>query len=134
MWPRNRPARGGDGQPPQEDLDAFTARAFEELGRPPPRRSKDFLGAAVTLAIIGAIVLEATNVAAAPCRPHHGPRPGHRACAGVPAIAYHAAGIVTWAVAACGALAAAAFIWYMFWGYKTSGHPGAGREIGGPAG
>ena len=134
MWPRNRPARGGDGQPPQEDLDAFTARAFEELGRPPPRRSKDFLGAAVTLAIIGAIVLEATNVAAAPCRPHHGPRPGYRACTGVPAIAYHAAGIVTWAVAACGALAAAAFIWYMFWGYKTSGHRGANREISGPAG
>ena len=134
MWPRNRPSRGGGGQPPQEDLDAFTARAFEELGRPPPRRSKDFLGAAVTLAIIGAIVLEATNVAAAPCRPHHGPRPGHRACTGVPAIAYHAAGIVTWAVAACGALAAAAFIWYMFWGYKTSGHRGANREISGPAG
>lgn len=134
MWPRNRPARDGGGQPPHEDLDAFTARAFEELGRPPPRRSKDFLGAAVTLAIIGAILLEATNVAAAPCRRQHSPRPGRRACAGVPAIAYHAAGFVTRGVAACGALAAAAFIWYMFWGYKASGRAGAGREIGGPAG
>jgi hypothetical protein len=108
-------------QPPR---DAFTALAFEELQRPPAHRAKDFLGAAATLAIIGAILLQVTNSLARPCRVQLNPRARPGTCAGISAIAHHAHGVVTWGAAAFAVLAAATFAWYMFWGYKANGHLG----------
>lgn len=121
MRPRNKPARARRGQPEQVSHDPFTALAFEELHRPPSHQAKDFLGGAASLAVIGAILLLVTNSLAAPCRARQGRRAGPRACSGVSAFANHADPIVTWTVGACFALAAAAFVWYMLWGYKT-GH------------
>jgi ABC-type Fe3+-siderophore transport system permease subunit len=106
-------------QPPR---DPFTALAFEELQRPPAHRAKDFLGAAATLAIAGAILLQVINSLARPCGAQLNPRAGPGACVGISAIANHAHGVVTWGAAACAALAAATFVWYMFWGYKANGH------------
>ena len=107
---------------PQPPRDPFTALAFEELQRPPAHLAKDFLGAAATLAIAGAILLEVTNSLARPCRARLNPRAGPGTCVGVSAIANHAHGVVTWGAAACAALAAATFVWYMFWGYKANRH------------
>ena len=107
--------------------------------RPPSSIAKDFLGAAVTLAIIAAIVLQATNRLASQCGAGANPSTAPGACSGVPAIAHHAAGVVTWCAIACAALAATAFIWYMLWGYKSAGQTGGNRarpaphEPGGPA-
>src|SRR5262245_470627 len=109
---------------PEPPRDPFTALAFEELQRPPAHRAKHFLGAAATLAIIGAIVLLVTNSLARPCRAQLNLRARPGTCAGISAIANQARGVVTWGAAACAALAAATFIWYMFWGYKANGHPG----------
>jgi len=125
----NRRARVGRREPRQASPDPFTALAFEELGRPPPHLAKDFLGAAATLAIIGAILLQVTNSLASPCRAHLNPRTGSGACSGMSAIANHADGVVTWGVAACAMLAAVAFAWYMFWGYKANEHIGRNRKI-----
>jgi hypothetical protein len=107
---------------PQPPRDAFTTLAFEELQRPPAHRAKDFLGAAATLAIIGAILLQVTNSLARPCRVQLNLRARPGTCAGISAIAHHARGVVTWGGAAFAALAAATFAWYMFWGYKANGH------------
>jgi len=101
-----------------------------------PRRpafsiAKDFLGATMTLAIIGAIVLQATNRLASRCGA--GPRTGPGACSGVSAVAHHAAGAVTLCAIACAALAAAAFIWYMLWGYKSTARAGGNRDAAGPS-
>ena len=132
-----RSARVRRRHPAQEPLDPFTARAFEELERPPTHPAKDFLGAAVTLAIIGAVLLEVTNALARPCRAQPNPRARPGTCAGISAIASHAHGAVTWGAAACGVLAAATFAWYMLWGYKANRHlggeaaaPDAGRGPG----
>ena len=111
-------------QPPP---DPFTARAFEELHRPPAHQAKDFLGAAATLAIAGAILLLITNALARPCRAQLNPRAGSGTCVGISAIAHHAHGVVTWGAAACAVLAAATFFWYMFWGYKGNRHPSGNR-------
>ena len=119
----------GRREPPQASPDPFTALAFEELGRPPPHRAKDFLGAAVTIAIIGAILLQVTNSLASPCRVHLNPRTRSGACSGMSAIANHADGVVTWGVVACAVLAASAFVWYMFWGYKANEHAGRTQKI-----
>ena len=86
-----------------------------------PQVGKDFLGAAMTLAIIGAIVLQATNRLASQCGPGPGPHTGPGACSGLPAIASHVHGVMTLFVGACAVLAAIAFVWYMLWGYKTNG-------------
>src|SRR2546423_7626116 len=94
--------------------------------RRPSSIAKDFLGATATLAIIGAIVLQVTNRLASPCGAGPGPRPGPGACSGVAALAPHVDGVVTLCAIACGALAAAAFIWYMLWGYKSTGQAGGG--------
>ena len=112
-------------QPPR---DAFTALAFEELQRPPAHRAKDFLGAAATLAIIGVILLQVTNSLARPCRAQLNVRARRGTCAGISAIANHAHGVVTWGAAACAALAAATFFWYIFWGYKANRRPSGNRE------
>jgi hypothetical protein len=92
--------------------------------RPPSGIARDFLGAAMTLAIIGAIVLQATNRLASQCAAGPNPRTGPGTCSGVSAIAHHVDGVVTLCAIACAALAAAAFIWYMFWGYKSTGQVG----------
>jgi hypothetical protein len=42
----------------------------------------------------------------------------------VPAIAQHIDGVVTLCAIGCAALAATAFIWYVFWGYKSAGQAG----------
>ena len=89
--------------------------------RAPSSVAKDFLGVAVTLAIIGAIVLQATNGLASQCGAKLNPRAGTAACSGMAAIANHAHGVVTLCVIGCAAMAAIAFIWYMFWGYKVNG-------------
>jgi hypothetical protein len=99
--------------------------------RPPSSIAKDFLGAAVTLAIIGAIVLQATNRLASPCGAGPNPRTGPGACSGVPAIAHHVDGVVTLCAVACAALAAVAFVWYMLWGYKSTGQAGGSRDAAG---
>src|SRR5215467_6194094 len=127
MSSSHRSARIRGRYPAQEPQDPFTALAFEELQRPPPHLAKDFLGAAATLAITGVILLQVTNAAARPCRAQLNPRAGPGTCAGISAIANHAHGVVTWGAAACAALAAATFFWYMFWGYKGNRYPSGNR-------
>ena len=111
-------------QPPQ---DPFTALAFEELQRPPAHPAKDFLGAAATLAITGTILLQVTNSLARPCRAQLKLRAGPGTCVGISAVANHAHGVVTWGAAACAALAAATFVWYMLWVYKANKHLSGNR-------
>ena len=131
MSSQHRSARIGRRYPAEPPRDPFTARAFEELQRPPTRPAKDFLGAAVTLAIIGAILLQVTNSLAEPCRAQLNPRARPGTCVGISAVANHAHGVVTWGAAACAALALVTFAWYMLWGYKAnrqlSGNPGIQR-------
>jgi hypothetical protein len=102
------------------------------LRRPPTSIAKDFLGAAVTLAIIGAIVLQATNGLASQCGVGPNPHTGPRACSGAAAIAHHLDGVVTLGALSCAALAAAAFVWYMLWGYKSAGQADGNRDAAGP--
>jgi hypothetical protein len=109
-------------------VDPFTARAFEELNRPPPNRAKDYLGLTVTLAIIAAIVLYITNSLAGRCRAGLTSRLRPGRCAGLAAVAGHAAGIVAVGAAACAALFVVAFIWYMCWGYRSPGRPAGAAE------
>ena len=101
-----------------KDLDI--GGGFGEPRKPRHHRAKDFLGAAVTLALVGVLLLQVTYGLASRC----GARPGPRACSGAVAFAQHAKLAVTLSVAALGALAALAFIWYLLWGYKTNGHAG----------
>ena len=86
--------------------------------------AKDVLGAVVTLAIIGAVLLQVTDGLASRCRARRNPGAGAGACSGPSAVAHHAQGAVTLGVAACAGLAALAFIWYMVWGYKANGQAG----------
>jgi hypothetical protein len=84
----------------------------------------------VTLAIVGAFLLQVTVGLASRCRAGPNPRAGPAACSGPAAFAHHVQGAVTMGVAACGALAATAFIWYMFWGYKANGQAsGTGKAV-----
>jgi len=99
--------------------------------RPPSSIAKDFLGATVTLAIIGVIVLQATNRLASPCGAGPDPHAGPGACSGVSALAHHVDGIVTLSALACAALAAAAFIWYMLWGYRSTAQAGGNGDAAG---
>ncbi len=99
----------------------LAVRDVEDAQRPPPSKAKDFLGAAMTLAIIGVIFLFVVNGLASPCLAEPKPRPGLGACTGITSIATHIRGIATLCVIGCAALAVAVFIWYMFWGYKTNG-------------
>jgi len=91
--------------------------------RPPPHIAKDVLGAMVTLAVIGVFLLQATIGLASRCRAGPNPRAGPAACPGPAAFAHHVQGAVATGVAACAALAAIAFIWYMLWGYKATAKP-----------
>ena len=99
--------------------------------RPPSGIAKDFLGAAVTLAIVGVLVLQATDRLASQCGEAPGPRTGPRACSGGAAIAHHVDGVVALCALACAVLAAAAFVWYMLWGYKSAGQAGGNRDAAG---
>jgi hypothetical protein len=100
---------------------------FGETRRPSPHVAKDFLGAAVTLAIVGVFGLQVTNGLASHCGT--GPKPhAHPACSGVAAAARHAQAAVTLIVISCAALAVMLFIWYMLWGYKTSGQAPENRD------
>jgi hypothetical protein len=114
----NPAAAGGSGQP----------------RRPPPHAGKDFLGAAVTLAIIGVIILQATNGLASQCGAVPSPHAGQGSCSGISALAHQADGIVTICVIACTALAAIAFVWYMLWGYKTNRPAGENGDTSFPQG
>jgi len=98
--------------------------------RPAPHRGKDFLGAAMTVAIIGAILLFLTNGLASHCTAGPDPRTGSRICTGVPALAAHIRPVETLCVLAFGALAAIAFVWYMLWGYKANGPASGSRDAG----
>jgi hypothetical protein len=106
---------------------ALTVRDLDELDRPeeyfrpPPSKAKDFLGAAMTLAIIGAIFLSVTYNLAGPCLAAPKPRSGPGACSGIASIASNIRGVATLCVIGCAAVAVAAFIWYMVWGYKRNG-------------
>jgi hypothetical protein len=99
--------------------DLAALRGLGEPVRLARHLAKDALGAVVTLAVIGVFFLQLTDGIASHCRT------GPGRCSGVAAVAHHAQVTVTLSVAACLVLAAMAFVWYMFWGYKT---PPAKRE------
>jgi len=102
---------------------------FDPPARPPRHKGKDFLGAVVTLAIIGAILLELTNGLASECGAKATAGTGiPRTCSGLAAFAHQARGAVDMTVAAFAALAVVAFVWYMLWGYKTNGQAGGNKE------
>jgi hypothetical protein len=103
------------------DLDTSTIGGVGEAQRPGRQPAKDFLGAAATLAIIGVILLQVTYGLDSRCRTNLNSRRGAGACSGMAAVAHHAKFAVTLSVAACGALAVIAFVWYLLWGYKTNG-------------
>jgi hypothetical protein len=130
MRPRGRAARLDRRELRKLDKELSKIGGFGEPKKP-PHVAKDFLGAVVTLAIIGALVLQATDVLASHCRTEPNPHTGPRRCSGIAAVAHHAAGAVTLSVAACAALAVTAFIWYIFWGYKTRGQPAQGHDASG---
>ncbi len=131
MRSRTRAARWERRQFRRLSKDLSTIPGFGDPHRPPRHRAKDVLGAVVTLAIIGAILLEVTNSLASRCVAEVNPRAAPGACSGVAAMAYHAQGVVTLSVTACAALAVIAFIWYMFWGYKANGQAGGTEQTSG---
>jgi len=51
----------------QAGKDPFAVSGLARSRRRPPRMAKDALGAAVTLTVIGAFLLQATNRLARPC-------------------------------------------------------------------
>ena len=128
MRPRGRTARWERRQFRQLTKDLEQAGSLGELDRPPRHIAKDALGAVVTLAIIGAILLQVTDGLAIQCRTGRNRRAGPGACSGPAAFAHHAQGVVTLGVAACAALAVMTFIWYIFWGYKANGQANGTRQ------
>jgi hypothetical protein len=127
----NKPARIGRRQLRQLSKDLSTIPGFGKPQRP-PHLAKDFLGAAVTLAVVGAILLQVTDGAASRCGAGPNPRRGPGACSGLAAVANHARGVMTLCVIGSAALAAIAFTWYMFWGYKVHGQAAGTRNASGP--
>jgi len=126
----SRAARRERRQLRQLDKELSTIPGFGDPRRPSPHLAKDFLGAAVTLAIIGVFVLQLTNGLASRCGARLNPRT-RSSCSGMAAIARHVDGVVTLSVIACASLAAFAFIWYMFWGYKINGQTRDNPDIPG---
>jgi hypothetical protein len=100
------------------------AGGFGRSRRPPPHLARDLLGAVVTIALVGVILLFVLNSAAAPCDTAPPRRAGAAACSGIAAVASHVRGIGTLLVLASGALAVTVFFWYLLWGYKTAGRAG----------
>jgi hypothetical protein len=97
---------------------------FDRPHRPRRHPAKDFLGAAVSLAIIGIFVLQLTDGLARRCEAVPKSRTSPGSCSGAAAFAHHAQPVVTLSFAACAALAVIAFIWYLLLGYKTNGRAG----------
>jgi hypothetical protein len=97
---------------------------FDRPHRPRRHPAKDFLGAAVSLAIIGVFVLQLTDAAARRCEAGPKSRTSPGSCSGAAAVAHHAQPVVTLSFAACAVLAVVAFVWYLLWGYKTNGQAG----------
>jgi hypothetical protein len=125
------PAVTGFDEPAVSGLDEPAVSGFDEPRRPRRHPAKDFLGAVVTLAIIGAFLLQLTDAAAHRCEAGPKSRTGQGSCSGAAAFAHHAQPVVTLSVAACAALAVIAFIWYLLWGYKTKGQAsGTGPTVG----
>src|SRR5215831_4305018 len=119
----DQPVVGGFHQP--------AISGFDRPHRPRRHPAKDFLGATVTLAIIGLFVLQLTDAAAHRCEAGTKSRTGTGNCSGAAAVAHHAQPVVTLSVAACAVLAVIAFIWYLLWGYKTKGQAsGTGPTVG----
>jgi hypothetical protein len=131
MRPRGKAARMDRRELRKLDKELSRLGGFGEPPAPQPHKAKDFLGAAVTLAVIGAILLEVTNVLASRCKAEPNAHTGPGTCSGLAAVAHHAHAAVTLTVAACAALAMIAFFWYIFWGYKTNGRAG-GHGAPGP--
>jgi hypothetical protein len=134
MRPRDGAARVRCWELRQERSNRAAASGFVGPRRPPPRPGKDFLGAAVTLAIIGVIVLQATDRLASRCGAAGSPHPAAGACSGISALAHRADGIVTVCVLAFTVLAALAFVWYMLWGYKANQQTGEDGDTSFPRG
>ena len=124
MRSRGKAARMDRRELRKLDRELSKIGGFSDPPEPRPHKAKDFLGAVVTLAVIGAILLEMTNVLASRCQVKLNPRAGAGTCTGVAAVAYHVHVAVALSVAACAALAVTAFTWYIFWGYKTNGPTG----------
>jgi hypothetical protein len=133
MRPRNEPTRVGRRQLRQLSKELSTIPGFGKPQEPPPHPAKDFLGAAVTLAVIGVILLQITDGLASQCGAGLNKRTGPAACSGMAAIANHARGVVTLCVIGCAAMAAFAFVWYMLWGYKVNGQVAGNRHPSGPS-
>jgi ABC-type Fe3+-siderophore transport system permease subunit len=121
MRSRARAARRERRQFRQLTKDLDIGGGFGESRKPRHHMAKDALGAVVTLAIAGVILLQVTDGLASRCGAGPNSRAGTGACSGAAAFAHHAQLAVTLGVAALGALAVLAFIWYMLWGYKTNG-------------
>jgi hypothetical protein len=109
----DQPVVGGFHQP--------AISGFDRPHRPRRHPAKDFLGATVTLAIIGIFVVQLTDGLARRCAAGPKSRTSPGSCSGAAAFAHHAQPVVTVSFAACAALAVVAFIWYLLWGYKTNG-------------
>src|SRR5258708_16061495 len=109
MRPRNEPTRVGRRQLRQLSKDLSTIPGFGKPQEPPPHPAKDFLGAAVTLAVIGAILLQVTDGLASQCGAKLNPRTGPAACSGMAAIANHTHGGMTLYSLRFAAVAAIAF-------------------------
>jgi hypothetical protein len=107
-----------------------TIPGFGDTRRPAPHVAKDFLGAAVTIAVIGVFGLQVTNGLASRCGTGLNAH-AHRACSGAAAVARHAQGPVTLVVISCAVLAVISFIWYLLWGYKTNGQAREDRDTPG---
>jgi hypothetical protein len=113
------------------DQDLPSVSGFGDGQGPPPHQAKDWLGAMVTVAIIGVFLLQVTYGLASRCGAalvSHGAR---STCSGLPAMANHARGAVALAVAAFGGLAVIAFVWYMVWGYKSGARATGSRDLPG---
>jgi len=120
----DEPVVGGFDQPVAGGFHQPAISGFDRPHRPRRHQAKDFLGAAVTLAIIGLFVLQLTDAAAHRCEARPKSHAGPGSCSGAAAVAHHAQPVVTLSFAACAALAVAAFIWYLLWGYKTNSQAG----------
>jgi hypothetical protein len=118
------PEGSGFDQPVVSGFHQPAISGFDRPHRPRRHPAKDFLGAAVSLAIVGAFLLQLTDAAAHRCKAGPKSRTGPGNCSGAAAFAHHAQPMVTLSVAACATLAVIAFIWYLLWGYKANGQAG----------
>jgi hypothetical protein len=123
---RGRAARRERRQLRRLSKELSTIPGFGESAGSSPHLAKDFLGAAVTLAVIGLYGLQLTNGLASRCAAGRGARRRHGACSGAAALAHHVQGVVSLTVVACAALAVIAFIWYLAW---ATGCPAQHRRV-----